>query len=120
MLGFVFYAHKDEDEQYSAQLRVSRCHGLKEEVSATRGIYTVGYLAGQVHNRLGFDVLIPNPFLLTKESPFAVRISISGNDGARVSPNKGIPMTFVKCEGIEFKFEGKSRQILEILFYTVD
>lgn len=118
--GVRLYARKDEDKQYSAQLRVSRCHGLKEEVSTTRGIYTVGYLAGQVHNRLGFDVLIPNPFLLTKESPFAVRISISGNDGARVSPNKGIPMTFVKCEGIEFKFEGKSRQILEILFYTVD
>lgn len=118
--GVRLYAHKDEDRQYSVQLRVSGCHGLKDEVSAARGTYTVGSLAGQAHSRLGFDVLVPNPFLIAREAQFTVRISISGNDEANVSPNKGIPMTFVKCEGIEFRFEGKSRQILEILFYTVD
>ena len=118
--GVRLYAHKDEGRHYSVQLKVSRCHGLKEEVSGVRGTYTVESLPGKVHSRLGFDVLVPNPFLVPREAQFIVKVSITGNEEARVSPNKGIPMTFVKCEGIEFKFEGKSRQILEILFYTVD
>lgn len=118
--GVRLYAHKDEGRHYSVQLRVSRCHGLKEEVAGVRGTFTVGRAPGEGGNRLGFDVLVPQPFLVSREAQFIVKVTITGNDEARTSPNKGIPMKFVKCEGIEFKFEGQSRQILEILFYTVD
>lgn len=118
--GVRLYAHKDEGRHYSVQLRVSRCHGLKEEVAGVRGTFTVGRAPGEGGNRLGFDVLVPKPFLVSREAQFIVKVTITGNDEARASPNKGIPMKFVKCEGIEFKFEGQSRQILEILFYTVD
>ena len=71
-------------------------------------------------SRLGFDVLVPKPFLVSREAQFIIKITIRGNDEPRASPNKGIPMKFVKCEGVEFKFEGQSRQILELLFYEVD
>jgi len=118
--GVRLYAHKDEGTQFSAQLKMSRCHGLKEEVSAAIGTFTVKGEPWDGGNRLGFDVLVPKPFLVSREAQFVIKITITGNDETRVSPNKGIPMKFVKCEGVEFKFEGQSRQILELLFYTMD
>lgn len=93
---------------------------MKEEVSGVRGTFTVGRAPMEGSSRLGFDVLVPKPFLVSREAQFNVKVTITGNDEARTSPNKGIPMKFVKCEGIEFKFEGQSGQILELLFYTVD
>ena len=118
--GVRLYAHKDVGKYFSVQVRISRCHGLKEEVSAVRGTFTVGRPQGQLSSRLGFDVLVPKPFLVSREAQFNVKVTIVGTHEARASPNRGIPMKFVKCEGIEFKFEGQSRQILEILFYTLD
>ena len=118
--GVRLYAHKDVGKYFSVQIRVVRCHGLKEEVAGVRGTFTVGRPRGQLSNRLGFDVLVPEPFLVSREAQFNVKVTIVGNDEARASPNRGIPMNFVKCEGIEFKFEGLSRQILEILFYPSD
>lgn len=93
---------------------------MKEEVSGVSGTFTVGRATGEGSNRLGFDVIVPKPFLVSREAQFSVKVTITGNDQIRTSPNKGIPMKFVKCEGVEFKFEGQSRQILELLFYTID
>lgn len=118
--GVRLYAHNDEGRHYSVQLRILRCHGLREEVSGARGTFTVGRAPGEGNSRLGFDVFVPKPFLVSREAQFSVKVTITGNDEARTSPNKGIPMKFVKCDGIEFKFEGQSKQILELLFYTVD
>lgn len=119
-VGVRLYAHKDVGKKFSVQLRVSRCHGLKEEVASVRGTFKVGTLPGQLSNRLGFDVLVPKAFLVSREAQFNVKVTIVGTNETRASPNRGIPMKFVKCEGIEFKLEGQSRQILEILFYALD
>ena len=118
--GVRLYAHKDEGRQFSVQLRISRCHGLKEEGSAERGTFTVKGEPRDRGSRVGFDVLVPKPFLVSRDAQFIIKITITGNDETRTYPNKGIPMKFVKCEGVEFKFEGQSRQILELLFYTMD
>lgn len=118
--GVRLYAHKDVGKYFSAQLRVLRCYGLREEVAAVRGSFTVGAFPGQLSNRLGFDVLVPKPFLVSREAQFNVKVNIVGTDEARASSNRGVPMKFVKCEGIEFMFEGQSRQILEILFFNLD
>ena len=117
--GVRLYAYKDVGKYFSVQIRVSRCHGLKEEVSSVRGTFTVERLSGQLSGRVGFDVLVPKPFFVSRDAQFNVKVTIVGNDQARASPNRGIPMKFVKCEGIEFRFEGQSRQILEILFYNL-
>lgn len=119
-VGVCFYVYKDEDRQYLVQFRVFGCYGLKDEVFVVCGIYIVGSFVGQVYSRFGFDVLVLNLFLIVREVQFIVRILILGNDEVKVFLNKGIFMIFVKCEGIEFRFEGKLRQILEILFYIVD
>ena len=118
--GVRLYAHKDEGRRFSVQLKVYRCQGLKEEASAVSGTFTVKGEPRYGGNRLGFDVLVPNPFLVSREAQFIIKITITGIDETRLSPNKGIPMKFVKCEGVEFKFEGESRHVLEILFYTAD
>lgn len=118
--GVRLYAHKDEGRQFSVQLKISRCHGLKEEVSAVSGTFTVKGEPWDGGSRLGFDVIVSKPFLVSREAQFIIKITITGNDETRASPNKCIPMKFVKCEGVEFKFEGQSRQILELLFYKVD
>lgn len=78
----------------------------------------MGSLPRHLANRLGFDVMVPMPFLVSRETQFIVKINLVGTDQARVSPNRGVPMKFVKSDGIEFRFEGESRQILEVLFYT--
>jgi len=118
--GVRLYAHKDEGRQFSVQLKISRCHGLKEEASAERGTFTVKGEPRDGGSRVGFDVLVRKPFLVSREAQFIIKITITGNDETRTSPNTGIPMKFVKCEGVEFKFDGQSRQILELLFYSMD
>lgn len=118
--GVRLYAHKDEGRQFSVQLKISRCQGLKEEASAVSGTFTVKGEPRDGGRRLGFDVLVPKPFVVSREAQFIIKITITGIDETRSSPNKGIPMKFVKCEGVEFKFEGQSRQILELLFYPAD
>lgn len=118
--GVRLYAHKDEGRQFSVQLKISRCHGLKEEASAERGTFTVKGEPRDGGSRVGFDVLVRKPFLVSREAQFIIKITITGNDDTRTSPNTGIPMKFVKCEGVEFKFDGQSRHILELLFYSMD
>ncbi|XP_068731466.1 BTB/POZ domain-containing protein 6-B-like [Montipora capricornis] len=118
--GVRLYAHKDVGKSFLVQLRVYRCRGLKEEVANMRGTFTVGILPRELANRVGFDVLVPKPFLVSRETQFNAKINIVGTNEARASPNRGVPMKFVKCDGIDFKFEGQSRQVLEVLFYSLD
>ena len=116
--GVRLFAHKEVGKYFLAKLRVSKCQGLKEDVANVRGTFTVGSLPRHLADRLGFDIMVPMPFLVSRETQFIVKINLVGTDQARVSPNRGVPMKFVKSDGIEFRFEGESRQILEVLFYT--
>ena len=66
---------------------------MKEEVCSVRGTFTVERPLEQLDGRLGFDVLVPKPFLVSRETQFNIKVIIVGKSEARVSPNRGIPIT---------------------------
>ena len=66
---------------------------MKEEVCSVRGTFTVERPLEQLDGRLGFDVLVPKPFLVSRETQFNIKVIIVGKCEARVSPNRSIPIT---------------------------
>ena len=92
------------------------------ELTAQEGTFIIGStFSGSSRYTYGFDVLFKFAVRIGALSKYRIHVTVKGIDGGNVRFNgTKDPITTANVSDVHFTFEGTSRQILELLFHTVN
>ena len=118
--GVRLYAGASKGQNIRADVRIlTDKNGA--ELTAEEGTFIIGStFSGSSRYTYGFDVLFKFAVQIGALSKYRIHVTVKGIDGEEVRFNNIDPITTANVSDVHFTFEGTSRQILELLFHTVN
>ena len=118
--GVRLYAGASEGQNIRADVRVLTDKNGAELIAEGGTFIIGGTFSGSSCYNFGFDVLFKFAVRIEALSKHRIHVTVKGIDGEEVRFNNKDPITTANVSGVHFTFEGTSRQILELLFHTVN
>ena len=118
--GVRLYAGASKGQNIRADVRILTDKNGAELI-AEEGTFIIGSTSSGLSSyTFGFDVLFKFPVRIGALSKYRIHVTVKGIVGEEVRFNNIGPITTANVSDVHFTFEGTSRQILELLFHTVN